>query len=75
MPPPTPTPPRKTILLTGSSKGIGLALARCLLRAGHNVFLVARTEAPLRALQAEREFEGRVGYVCGDLGDGDAVSF
>jgi len=57
----------KTIVVTGASKGIGLATAHSLLNEGHNVFLVARTEDPLRKLK--EEFPGRVDYLVGDLAD------
>jgi len=57
----------KTIIVTGASKGIGLATAQSLLKEGHNVFLVARTENPLKKLK--EEFPGRVDYLVGDLAD------
>src|SRR5271167_2292066 len=39
----------KTALITGASKGIGLASAECLAAEGVNVILVARTQADLDA--------------------------
>jgi len=57
----------KKIIVTGASKGIGLATAQSLLKEGHNVFLVARTENPLKKLK--EEFPGRVDYLVGDLAD------
>ena len=49
---PTPSSDR-TCLITGASSGIGVDLARELARRGHGVTLVARREAPLRALADE----------------------
>jgi len=57
----------KVIIVTGASKGIGLATAQSLLKEGHSVFLVARTEEPLKKLKDE--FSGRVDYFVGDLAD------
>ncbi|KAI0994070.1 hypothetical protein K3495_g14113 [Podosphaera aphanis] len=55
----------KNILLTGASRGIGLAIARYLLRGGHRVVCVARTREPLEGLR--KEFPGQVEYLLGDL--------
>ena len=57
----------KNILLTGASRGIGLAIARFLLKDSHKVFLVARTAAPMEALK--KEFPGQVEFLAADLGD------
>ena len=40
-------------IVTGASMGLGKAIAEAFLKAGANVFLCARTEAPLLATQAE----------------------
>jgi 3-oxoacyl-[acyl-carrier protein] reductase len=50
----------KVAIVTGSSRGIGLACARALLAEGCRVCVCARTDGPLRA--AARE----LGAVCGD---------
>jgi short-subunit dehydrogenase len=55
----------KSIILTGASRGIGLAIARYLLKEGHKVFLVARSEAPLEKLKDE--FKGQVEFLGTDL--------
>lgn len=43
----------RTALITGASKGIGLASARCLAAEGVNLILVSRTRADLDAAHAE----------------------
>lgn len=57
----------KTIILTGASRGIGLAIAHYLLARSHNLVLVARSEAPLRDL--EKEYKNQVAVLAGDLAD------
>jgi short-subunit dehydrogenase len=57
----------KSIILTGASRGIGLAMARFLLKEGHNLFLVARSGEPLEKLKGE--FKGQVEYLAADLSD------
>ncbi len=57
----------KSIILTGASRGIGLAVARYLLRESHRVFLVARTAAPLEKLK--REYPEQVEFLAADLSD------
>ncbi|KAH8154308.1 uncharacterized protein LAJ45_02076 [Morchella importuna] len=55
------------ILLTGASRGVGLAIAQHLLKHSARLFLVARTAGPLEALKAE--FPSQVDYLSGDLAD------
>ncbi|KAM0714431.1 hypothetical protein Q7P37_010218 [Cladosporium fusiforme] len=57
----------KTIILTGASRGIGLAIAHYLLKRSHNLVLVARSEKPLREL--ESEYKNQVAVLTGDLAD------
>ncbi|TAQ86767.1 hypothetical protein B7494_g4909 [Chlorociboria aeruginascens] len=57
----------KCIILTGASRGIGLAIARYLLGASHKVFLVARSAEPLEKLK--EEYPEQVGYIAADLSD------
>ncbi|TID25343.1 NAD(P)-binding protein [Venturia nashicola] len=57
----------KTVIVTGASRGIGLAAARYLLKQKHNIVAVARSREPLQKLQSE--FPGQVAIIAGDLGD------
>ncbi|MBY0376833.1 SDR family oxidoreductase [Patescibacteria group bacterium] len=60
----------KTILITGSSKGIGAATARLAKKYGANVILHGRTESPeLNAIATELNSEK---IVC-DIGDREAI--
>jgi NAD(P)-dependent dehydrogenase (short-subunit alcohol dehydrogenase family) len=70
-----PSPLRgRTVLVTGSSSGIGEATALAVARAGATVLLVARRAAELERVRAAIEAAGgrASSYVC-DLTDGDAV--
>lgn len=54
--------PRRVALVTGSSRGIGLATARALAEAGYDVALNCSSERGLEALTAEAQaLEGRCG--------------
>ncbi|KAK6611672.1 oxidoreductase C30D10.05c [Botrytis cinerea] len=57
----------RTILVTGASRGIGLAIAQKLLREKHNVVLVARTAGPMEELK--KQYPEQVEIVVGDLSD------
>lgn len=60
---------RPAALITGASRGLGLALARRLADRGHPVILVARERTPLEAAVAEiRERGGTAHAVVGDVG-------
>lgn len=56
---------QKVVILTGASRGIGLAIAKKLLRDGHKLVLVARTAEPLKKLK--EEYVGLVEVFTGDL--------
>ena len=57
----------KVIVLTGASRGIGLAIAHFLLKNSHKVVVVARSEKPLRDL--ESQYPNQVAVLTGDLSD------
>lgn len=60
----------RRVLVTGASRGIGEALARAFAGAGAKLALVARSEAPLKALASEL---GGVAFAT-DLGDAGATA-
>lgn len=57
----------KAFIVTGASRGLGLAIAQLLLRASHKVFVVARSEAGLQKLKNEHPSD--VEYLSADLAD------
>jgi short-subunit dehydrogenase len=65
----------RTALITGASSGIGLELARLFAGDGHDVVLVARTEAKLRdvASRLEKEHGIRATVIAADLARPDAA--
>ena len=60
-------------LVTGGSRGIGLAIARELAQAGARLALVARDGARAEAAAAELPGEGHRGYAC-DVADSEACN-
>jgi NAD(P)-dependent dehydrogenase (short-subunit alcohol dehydrogenase family) len=64
----------QTALITGASRGIGLAIASRFLEAGANVMLSSRTAKDLAEAAASLEAEGlagRVAWRAAHVGDGD----
>jgi len=61
--------PTATALVTGASRGLGLALARALARRGWRLVIDARTEAELEAARAELAALTEVVAVPGDIAD------
>lgn len=59
----------KVIIVTGASRGIGLAIAQSLLSSSHRVVLTARSADKLAEVKAAHP--GRVEYVAGDLTDAE----
>ncbi|XXH03124.1 hypothetical protein Hte_009517 [Hypoxylon texense] len=57
----------KVFIVTGASRGLGLAVAQLLIQASHKVFLVARTGKDLQALKAEHT--SSVDFMAADLAD------
>jgi 3-oxoacyl-[acyl-carrier protein] reductase len=79
---PAPHPPARTLagrgaLITGASRGLGLAIARAFVRAGAEIAICARNEGPL--LEAQGELRGlaqggqRVEALRADVADPRAV--
>ncbi|KAM7221062.1 hypothetical protein V8F06_003624 [Rhypophila decipiens] len=64
--------PSKVIIVTGASRGIGLAIATCLLKESHNVVLVSRSENELQKIKDE--FPSQVVYLAIDLTVPEAAS-
>ena len=59
----------RTALITGASRGLGLALARKLARDGWNLIIDARGESALEAARAELSRQTRVTAIPGDVTD------
>ncbi|KAM3421078.1 hypothetical protein BST61_g1492 [Cercospora zeina] len=57
----------KVIILTGASRGIGLAIAHFLLQKSHKLTLVARSKAALREL--EKQYPNQTAILPGDFSD------
>jgi NAD(P)-dependent dehydrogenase (short-subunit alcohol dehydrogenase family) len=57
----------KVIIITGASRGIGLAVAQFLLRHRHKVVLASRSKDQLESLK--QQYPEQVEYVTGDLAD------
>jgi len=59
----------RTVLITGASRGLGLALARTLARGGWRLIIDARTPAALEDARAELAQHTRVIAIAGDITD------
>ena len=57
--------PKRTIVITGSSDGVGAAAARRLAAAGDNVVVIGRSGAKTKAIADELRTE----YICADFAD------
>ncbi|KAI1642822.1 NAD(P)-binding protein [Daldinia loculata] len=57
----------KVFIVTGASRGLGLAVAQALIQASHKVFLVARTEKEMQTLKAQHS--SSVDFIAADLAD------
>ncbi len=62
---------RRTVVVTGSSSGIGLASAQAFLARGDNVVLHGRDAAKLERVQAALDARDRLALVSGELEDTD----
>ena len=66
----------RNVIVTGGSRGLGLAIARRLAAGGHNVIAVARKASePLDEAirEAEQDGRGAIRFAACDLGDIDAI--
>ncbi|KAG7134396.1 Fatty acyl-CoA reductase like protein [Verticillium longisporum] len=57
----------KVFIVTGASRGLGLAIAKYLLEASHQVVLAARSKDKLEEFKTA--YPKQVEYVASDLGD------
>ena len=57
----------KVLIVTGASRGVGLAISQYLLTHSHRLVVVARSEPPLRAL--EKQYPDQVAVLAGDVAD------
>jgi len=61
----------RTALVTGASRGLGLALARALAERGWNLILTARDETKLKQVRDELAQKTHVAAIAGDVNDAD----
>ena len=68
-------PPRRRVLITGASRGIGAAFARGFAEAGYRVALAARSEDTLASLTEELRAAGHdAEYFVADVGTGEGAN-
>lgn len=60
---------KKTVIVTGSSRGIGKAIATAFLKDGHNVVVNGRNELPESVLEFFNSLPGTVLPIIGDISD------
>tara|TARA_R110002124_G_scaffold17204_5_gene72275 strand:- start:2294 stop:3703 length:1410 start_codon:yes stop_codon:yes gene_type:complete len=66
---------QQAVVITGATSGLGLATARRAAKAGACVFLIARSEADLKALCESLQGDGsRCAYAVADVADFEALS-
>lgn len=59
----------KTVIVTGSSRGIGKAIATAFLQEGHNVVVNGRKEFPSELMAYYESLPGKVHPIIGDISD------
>lgn len=59
--------PAKVVIITGASRGIGLAISHCLLKQSCRIVVVSRSKEPLEKLQIQ--YKDQVEVLAGDLAD------
>jgi NAD(P)-dependent dehydrogenase (short-subunit alcohol dehydrogenase family) len=65
----------KTVVITGSTRGIGFGLARCFLERGCNVVLNGRSdESTRKALEQLPGYQGHLAAVSGDICSREAIT-
>jgi len=66
----------KVVLITGSSRGIGLAIAKSFLQEGANVIINARDEERLKHIADElgHEYQGKISFIAGNVLHDDACN-
>lgn len=60
---------KKTVIVTGSTRGIGKAIATSFLKAGHNVVINGRSELSSELLDYFNSFSGTAHVITGDVSD------
>lgn len=64
----------KSVIVTGTSKGIGAAIVKCLLMEGIHVIGIARNEHALKMISMEKIYRpGKFEYVAGSVTDEGVV--
>src|SRR5437868_4830777 len=57
----------KVVIVTGASRGIGLAITKWLIKHSHKVVMVSRSEQALRAIKDD--YPSQAVYIAADLTD------